>query len=162
MINWSIKFELKEFLQSHSKKKILDFGCGDGRYKEIIKEKNTYVGVDVEVSGKDIDDKNFDILFDKNRLPFEEKSFDIIIFTEVLEHVEDLEKTIKELKRVLKNEGLIFVTTPFMWVEHEKPYDFRRLTSFGIKKLFIENDFHIVSYKKLVTGKSAFKEIFIS
>ena len=49
----------------------------------------------------------------------------------------------------------IFVTTPFIWEEHETPYDFQRYTSFGIKKLFEKHGFDIISHKKLVENKLA-------
>jgi SAM-dependent methyltransferase len=162
MINWNIRHELEDFMQNVHNKKILDFGCGDARYKEIIGKNNSYVGIDVAESGHLSEDKNFNILWDKKKLPFNMDSFDIIVCTEVLEHVENIDITINELKRVLKKNGLLFVTMPFIWVEHEKPYDFRRFTSFGIKKFFSDNDFELVKYKKLVNGKLAYYQLLLS
>ena len=162
MLNWNIKFELKKFLDGLEKKKILDFGCGDARYKEIISRKNSYTGVDVKISGHPEDNKNYDMLWDNNKLPFLDESFDVVVCTEVLEHVEELNITIQELRRVLKKGGLMFITMPFIWAEHEKPYDFRRFTSFGIKKVFTDYGFNIISHKKLVKGKNAFQQIFYS
>jgi SAM-dependent methyltransferase len=154
MINWSIKHQLKIFLQDINNKRILDFGCGDGRYKKYIITKNEYIGIDVAESGHG-ENKNYDLLYDKKKIPFEDKAFDVIIFTEVLEHIEDVDLTISELNRVLKKNGKIFVTTPFIWAEHETPYDFQRYTSFGIKKLFEKHGFDIISHKKLVENKLA-------
>jgi len=162
MINWNIKNQLKEFIENFHNKKILDFGCGDARYKNILSKNNSYTGIDVDESGHPTEDKKFDLLWDNKKLPFDNDSFDVIICTEVLEHVENLDVTIKELKRVLKKKGSLFVTMPFIWVEHEKPFDFRRFTSFGIKKFFLDNGFELVKYKKLVNGKLAYYQLLLS
>ena len=61
-------------------------------------------------------------------------------------------------KRILKKKGLLFLTTTFIWPEHEVPYDFRRFTSFGIKRLF-EKDFKVLQYKKLISSNDAFHAI---
>jgi SAM-dependent methyltransferase len=154
MINWSIKHQLKNFLEEINNKKVLDFGCGDGRYKKYVIPNNEYIGIDVAESGHG-SNKNYDVLYNKKEIPFKDETFDAIIFTEVLEHIEDVDLTISELNRVLKTNGKLFVTTPFIWAEHETPYDFQRYTSFGIKKLFEKHGFCIISYKKLVKNKLA-------
>lgn len=154
MINWYIKHQLKNFLEEINNKKVLDFGCGDGRYKKYVIPNNEYIGIDVAESGHG-SNKNYDVLYNKKEIPFKDETFDAIIFTEVLEHIEDVDLTISELNRVLKTNGKLFVTTPFIWAEHETPYDFQRYTSFGIKKLFEKHGFCIISYKKLVKNKLA-------
>jgi ubiquinone/menaquinone biosynthesis C-methylase UbiE len=105
MINWQIKNELKEFLLNYKNNKILDFGCGDARYKKFIEENNEYIGVDSKTTGFENSKKNADIYWDNQTLPFENESFDIIICTEVLHQVDDIDSTINELKRVLKKGG---------------------------------------------------------
>jgi hypothetical protein len=59
-----------------------------------------------------------------------------------------------KLKEFQKN-GLIFVIKPFILLKLEIPYDFGRFTSYGIKKLFLENNFKILKTKKLVTQNNA-------
>ena len=53
----------------------------------------------------------------------------------------------------------MLITVPFLWKEHEKPYDFQRYTSFGLKNLFIKNGFEIISQRKLVEKKMAILEL---
>jgi len=56
--------------------------------------------------------KNTDII--KNKLPFKDNFFDVITFSEVIEHLEPkkLEFVFNEIKRVLKNNGLFLISTP--------------------------------------------------
>lgn len=157
----NISKELERFSKNYKSKKILDYGSGDQRYKKFFIEKNTYYSLDVKKSGHP-KIKNNTFIIDasiKKKSKIKNSFFDIIVCTEVLEHVIHLDFTIKEMKRVLKKNGLIFVTTPFVWPEHEIPYDFRRFTSYGIKKLFLENNFKILESKKLILQNKAFSEL---
>ena len=159
-----ISKELERFSRNFKSKKILDYGSGDQRYKKFFIERNTYYSLDVKKSGHPKIKKNTFIIDAsiKKKSKIKNSFFDIIVCTEVLEHVIHLDFTIKEMKRVLKKNGLIFVTTPFVWPEHEIPYDFRRFTSYGIKKLFLENNFKILKTKKLVSQDNALLGIFES
>ena len=159
MINWQIKNELKEFLLNYKNNKILDFGCGDARYKKFIEENNEYIGVDSKTTGFENSKKNADIYWDNRTLPFENESFDIIICTEVFHQVDDIDNTINELKRVLKKGGKLFITMPFIFGEHDIPYDFTRFTSFGIKKIFEKKIFKVFEFKKLLKGKNSIIQI---
>lgn len=159
MINWQIKNELKNFLLNYKNSKVLDFGCGDTRYKKFIAENNEYIGVDSKKTGFENSKKFADIYWDNKTLPFENEKFDLIVCTEVLDDVEDIELVTRELKRVLKKNGKIFITMPFMFGEHNIPYDYRRFTSFGIKKFFEKQNFNIVEFKKILQGKNSIIQI---
>ena len=110
--------------------------------KLYLKYEN-YIGIDVEDSGHDSDRKIVDRYFDGFSIPFDDNTFDSILCTEVLEHAVDPEILIQEMKRVTKNDGMIFLTVPSMWGEHEIPYDFRRYTSYGIKKMASDHGLEI-------------------
>jgi len=60
---------------------------------------------------------------------------DGVFSSETFEHIFNLEEIIKEINRVLKKEGLLLATCPFLWPEHEVPYDYARYTSFAMKNL---------------------------
>jgi|694.fasta_scaffold67529_4 SAM-dependent methyltransferase len=161
MINWAIKNEIIPFLESLQNQKILDFGCGDQRYKKYVNNNNKYFGLDVKFDYGGDKKQKYDYEFDvkKNIIPFDSCFFDTIIFTEVLEHLKDFDLILSELYRVLKKNGKIFITTPFMWAEHQVPFDFQRFTSFGIEALFLKKGFKIIVKKKLVKGKFAIFQI---
>jgi ubiquinone/menaquinone biosynthesis C-methylase UbiE len=58
----------------------------------------------------------------------------------VLEHVVDSERVVEEAFRVLKSDGLIYAETPFMQPGHFTPYDFRRFSRIGHRRLFCRFD----------------------
>lgn len=127
---------------------VLDFGCGSSPYRSVIKYEK-YVRVDIAKENNNINNSDADIIFyDGTKLPFETNSFDSIICTEVLEHVPNLNEILKELHRVLKHNGKIVISVPFVWIEHEIPNDYRRFSRFGIAILLESNGFKIISVQK--------------
>jgi SAM-dependent methyltransferase len=119
------------------KGKVLDIGCGNSPFKFLIDEtKASYIGIDIE-NAENFDYNNPEkIIFDGENIPFEDKSFDSIILTEVLEHIEKPEKIIGEMHRVLKHGGEIIITVPWSARVHFAPYDFCRYTPFKLEKMF--------------------------
>ena len=97
-----------------------------------------------------------DIYYNGIALPFEDNTFDSILCTEVFEHVEQLDAVITELYRVLKPGGRMIVTTPFMCIEHEMPYDFRRFTFNGLINFMKKNNFKILKSQKLLNNFHVF------
>ena len=65
-----------------------------------------------------------------------------------MEHVFNPEEFIGEISRVLKNNGKLILTVPFLWDEHEKPFDYARYSSYGIKHLLERNGFEVIDQKK--------------
>jgi len=65
-----------------------------------------YVGVDIQPQREYVD-----VVANASVLPFRDESFDVVISTETLEHVKDWHTVVAELKRVLKQRGLLVVTT---------------------------------------------------
>lgn len=150
-----IEKEIQNFSKSVvPSKRVLDVGCGLRPYEKYFKHCD-YIGIDVEVSGREMDDKKPDKFYDRLNIPFEDKSFDIVICTEVLEHCVDTDKLLSEMYRILKISGILFLTVPFMWGEHEIPYDFRRYSSYGLKRKIESTKFKIIEQKKLVCGVKA-------
>ncbi|MEC3877991.1 class I SAM-dependent methyltransferase [Parapedobacter sp. 10938] len=131
----------------HLHGKLLDFGCGSKPYKALFAV-SEYVGADIEVSGHDHRSEEIDVYYDGNTLPFADESFDSIFSSEVFEHVFNLPQILDELHRVLKPGGKMLITVPFVWDEHEIPYDFARYTSFGLKHILQEKGFVVVQEKK--------------
>lgn len=127
--------------------KLLDFGCGSKPYKALFTV-SEYVGTDIEVSGHDHRHEAIDVYYDGKTLPFADESFDSVFSSEVFEHVFNLSQILGELRRVLKPGGHMLLTVPFVWDEHEIPYDFARYTSFGLKHILQEKGFVVVQEKK--------------
>lgn len=130
------------------KGKLVDLGCGTKPYKAEFKNVAEYIGLDIEVSGN-ADSKNLvDVYYDGHTFPFESNSVDGIFSSETFEHIFNLEEILAEINRVLKKDGLVLATCPFLCPEHEIPYDYARYTSFSLKYLFEKNGFEVINFEK--------------
>ncbi len=115
-------------------KKVLDLGCGPGRYSKILSDKKAKVtGIDnseklIEVAQKEAPKANF-ILGDIEKLPFSNNQFDIVISTLVIGHLKDWNKVLKEVNRVLKKDGIFIfsITGPFSLIKEKQKYFFKRI-----------------------------------
>jgi len=142
------------------KENILDVGCGIKPYRNLFKNKD-YVGIDIEGGGHPDSAKTIDKFYDGENIPYEDNSFGNIICTQVLEHAEKPETLIKEFSRILKKEGGIFISMPFIYPEHEIPHDFQRYTSFKHKKILEKNGFKNINIVKSTGFCGTFGQIFI-
>ena len=124
--------------------RVLDFGCGSKPYESLFTSVEQYVGVDMLDTGHPHRHSRVDIFYDGEKLPFPDMAFDGVVSFEVLEHVFNPETVLGELRRVLKPGGMLLVTVPFAWDEHEAPFDFARYTSFGLKSILEGAGFEVV------------------
>ena len=108
-------YAIAEYFKDFKGKKALDIGCGKGFLVKALRE----LGVDAE--GIDISEYAIENAVteyvkqsDATNLPYDDNVFDLVLCIEVLEHLEesDLNKSIMEIRRVLKPQGIIFLTTP--------------------------------------------------
>lgn len=138
--------------------KLLDIGCGTG--ETLVFLKKTYPNLDlygVDNSAEAIRYakarklKNI-CLGDVTHIPFPNASFDIVLLLDVLEHVKNDLTALKEIKRVLKPNGQLFLTVPalpFIMSAHDRDQGHkRRYTKRGIRKLVSQSHLTIgfVSY----------------
>lgn len=117
---------------------VLDLGCGIMPYREYLMENSnikSYKGVDLEFSSYHNKVKP-DYFWDGSKIPLADNSCDWIIATEFLEHYHDTASILNEIHRVLKPNGVLFFTVPFVWNIHEAPYDEYRFTPFSLEKHF--------------------------
>lgn len=111
--------------------KVLDFGCGNRSYEHLFDPK-IFIGLEIYRRGHDHSKERIDLYYDGITIPFKNNSFDSILSIEVFEHVFNFGDILNELNRILKPDGYLLLTLPFVWEEHEQPHDFGRYTSFGI------------------------------
>ncbi|MDP2946936.1 MAG: methyltransferase domain-containing protein [Nanoarchaeota archaeon] len=78
---------------------------------------------------------NVDIIADITHLPFADASVDAVINEDVLEHISDPLKVISEIKRILKPNGLLYLTVPFIEGFHSSPNDYYRWSKEGLREL---------------------------
>jgi SAM-dependent methyltransferase len=126
--------------------KTLDVGCGQKPYEKIFAS-TEYVGLEVDTP-EARENKKADYFYDGSTFPFDDLHFDSVVSNQVFEHVFTPDIFLSEVNRVLKVDGILLMTVPFIWDEHEQPYDFGRYSSFGMNYLLKKHKFEIVSYKK--------------
>lgn len=116
------RFEISKKLLDpyiNERAKILDIGCYDGAMLEVLKHglrKIDYTGVDTDALALDIALKRgakiSRVNFETADLPFEDCSFDIIIMTEILEHLRNPLKLLEKAKNLLVPDGVILISLP--------------------------------------------------
>ena len=95
-----------------AKSTVLDIGTGAGIItQDISREAKATVGVDVTDERKVTDGFDF-VLVENEQLPFENQYFDVVISNHIIEHVGDQELHIREMLRVVKDGGVIYLATP--------------------------------------------------
>jgi SAM-dependent methyltransferase len=67
-------------------------------------------------------------------IPVANQTYDIVLITEVLEHLENPERVLAEVYRILKKHGIVIATMPFLYPIHGDPFDFQRWTRTKLKK----------------------------
>lgn len=110
--------------------RILDLGAGNQPYRPWYTElTSSQVAVDV------VPADGLDLLTASAPLPFLDGVFDTVLCTSVLEHVDDPEQTVSEIVRTLRPGGHLLIAVPFLYPTHEAPYDFWRVTHYGLRRI---------------------------
>ena len=107
------KQKIESFAKNIKDKKVLDFGCGFGNYTSFFTHsKNSVIGLDIhDIRSKNHRDFTLKV-YDGYDIPFKSNSFDIVVSFDVIEHIEHDLHSIKEMYRILKPGGQIFIATP--------------------------------------------------
>ncbi len=121
--------EFAEIVKMENGRRLLDLGCGVKPYEQLFAWADSLVGFDSQ-GGPRVDTVGVTW-----SLPFFEGYFDAVISTQVLEHVERVEETVGEIYRVLRPDGLVFISVPFIFPEHGAPRDYRRFTEWELRRL---------------------------
>jgi SAM-dependent methyltransferase len=112
---------------------VLDVGAGDAPYRELFAHA-AYTSNDwaesVHTGGQQAD-----LIAPATALPLEDRCVDVVLCTQVLEHVADPALVCSELFRVLRPGGTAALTVPLVWQLHELPHDYFRYTAPGIEHL---------------------------
>jgi SAM-dependent methyltransferase len=128
---------------------LLDVGCGYMPYKSFLLSTNLQIK---EYIGLDIHDniyQNTDLEWDGQTIPLTDQSVDCAIATELLEHCPNPELVLKEICRVLKPNGIIFLTVPYLWPLHCIPNDEYRYTPFSIHRHLLDSGFKDIKIQAL-------------
>ena len=123
--------------------KILNVGCGPGRSSQYLSSFGEVTSIEYDKDCCEFASERTGLQIINGsitELPFQDEMFDLVCAFDVIEHVEDDQLAVSEMKRVAKKEGVIFITVPtFMslWSHHDViNHHFRRYKLSQIEKLF--------------------------
>jgi ubiquinone/menaquinone biosynthesis C-methylase UbiE len=127
----------------HQDLKILNVGCGPGRSSQYLSSFGEVTSIEYDKDCCEFASERTGLQIINGSitaLPFQDEMFDLVCAFDVIEHVEDDQLAVSEMKRVAKKEGVIFITVPtFMslWSHHDViNHHFRRYQLGQIEKLF--------------------------
>lgn len=118
---------------------VLDYGCGEMPYRSLF-------GSGVEVEGADLPGNplaRWEVGAD-GTIPAPDERFDIVLSTQVLEHVEDPKLYLSECARVLRPGGRLLLSTHGIMIYHPDPVDLWRWTWAGLERIVTEAGFRTV------------------
>lgn len=161
---WYAMKKLRELLRSSinsvctpdASLSVLDFGCGSKPYKPYFDQDNhSYFGADISLNPeKEI------LITEDGRLETSDAWADLVLSTQVLEHVDDPKLYLYEAHRVLKPGGKLILSTHGTWMFHPDPNDYWRWTSQGLRKIVTESGFEIMDFQGMMGRSSIGLQLF--
>jgi len=113
---------------------VLDIGCADRWVERQLPRGSNYIGLDYLATGKHLYGSRPDVFADASALPLADESVDTVIIFEVMEHLRRPNEALQEIARVLRPQGRLLLTIPFLYPVHDAPHDYQRLTIYGMTR----------------------------
>lgn len=186
----SIKKKYNLINNYKSGKNILDIGCGTGEFLKFFSDKNwNSCGIEPVKQAREFARKNYHLnVYDESKLnEFDPEYFDVISMWHVLEHVPDLTGRITQIKRLLRQDGILVFALPNIeswdalhyknfWAAWDVPRHLYHFSQSSFNALMNKNNLEIISIKpmkfdafyvsllseKYQSGKKNFLEAFIN
>lgn len=125
---------------------VVDYGCGPMPYRPLFSEHDArYVGADL--ASNQLADIH---LTESGGLPLSDSTADVLVSSQVLEHVLDVEQYLGECRRVLSSNGLLILSTHGAWIYHPHPTDVRRWTRWGLQFDIERCGFAVIDVKAII------------
>ena len=125
--------------------KVLDIGCGHKTIKACLGVNAEYIGLDYYQTALAWYGSRPDIYASAESLPLMDGSVHNVLLLDVLEHVPDPAKCLKEINRVLLPGGKLIIQIPFLYPVHDQPLDFHRWTTYGISRMLKKAGFQVTA-----------------
>ncbi len=149
--------EIFESTKSLKGKRVLDIGTGSGYIAHALSIRaKDVVSVDI-IDDRKIKEGYTQKIVTNELLPFKDKQFDFVVTNQVLEHVPDQPKHVSEIRRVLKDDGVVYLASPNKWWTTDPHYKLpfiswlpRPIASFYLKTVKKRKwDIYSVSLRRL-------------
>ncbi|MEN9407178.1 MAG: hypothetical protein RLZZ455_394 [Candidatus Parcubacteria bacterium] len=137
-----------EAAKRHASGVLVDVGCGRmpyrGQIEPLVKK---YIAIDSPQTSKLYRGKwKPDYFADATRLPIMTGSVDTVLLFQVLEYLENPDAALSEIHRILRKNGKLLISVPFMYPIHDVPYDLARYTDAMLTKMMKKNGFTIIEF----------------
>lgn len=142
--------EALDLIATNEEVAVLDYGCGGSPYRKLFPNATYHRSDFTPVPGLD-----FRIAEDSRLDAVNDKVYDLVLSTQVLEHVASPATYLSEACRVLRPGGTLALTTHGCFWDHGCPYDYRRWTVDGLKLELQQAGFSSVDAFKLTTNARA-------
>lgn len=130
-VNRAMHDAVTGFVASRRYPHALDVGAGSLAFRSLLAPvADAYLCVDVTATHPDLT-----AVADGRYLPFADHSMDLVLCSAVIEHTDDPETLLREIARVLRPDGDLILTAPFLHQIHGEPHDYWRFTAQGVRVL---------------------------
>ncbi len=141
-LNKRYSYRILLSIKHYAKGRMVDIGCGLRPYQILFKDQVTsYIGIDWPASAEKA---RPDIISDALFLPILHDKADTVLATELIEHLPDPDQFIAEVARILRINGALILSVPFLEPLHEEPRDYYRLTPHGLRVILERHGFSLV------------------
>lgn len=175
LLRWpTISYLLEKYLNLANKDiDLVDLGAGDGSTLDLLRRNYSIIGKGIEISelaSEKARQRGFEIVTQSIEfpLPFPNDSIDVIICSEVLEHLRYPQKALMNVKNVLKNEGLLFLSVPNLGFIRNRirllkgmnPFDgneyhlsvhLHHWTFRGLRQFLLDHSFRVIQFKGIIS-----------
>jgi SAM-dependent methyltransferase len=125
--------------------RVLDYGCADVPYRRFFPPDAEYVTADLPGNPRASVEINAD-----GSVPCQDEGFDVVLSTQVLEHVSDPALDLSECHRVLSPGGRLLLSTHGMMLYHPDPVDYWRWTCAGLRRVVEDAGLEIVRFEGIM------------
>jgi SAM-dependent methyltransferase len=138
------EFLSREYAEIPAGADVLSIGAG-GEVDDLLQDFAKRIGF--RVISFDIDEsRGPDMIGDICSYNFGARQFDVVVISEVLEHLHSPHLGLKNIHGILKQDGILILSTPFILPIHDRPHDYFRFTRFGLE--FLLKDFRRVQIEE--------------
>jgi SAM-dependent methyltransferase len=139
-LGYEIELFAKRAAESPADCLVLDAGAGEARFSHLFAGKK-YIALDLRLGDPAWDYSAVHLCADLVAMPLADRSVDVLLNIQVLEHVEEPALVLREFWRVLKPGGQLYLTVPQGWHEHQRPRDYYRFTRYALESLLRKTGF---------------------
>ena len=157
-VNHGTRLAVREFIvkaKLGGGARALDYGCGTGPYRSELPGDAEYVGADIPGNPTAAIE-----IRDDGTVPVPDGSFDVVLSTYALEHVEHPETYLSECYRVLRPGGTLVLSVPLLMYYHRDPEDYWRWTQAGVRSIVEAAGFTLAEMRGLLGMAAAAVQIF--